>query len=178
MTAQSGVKYQSINIDGARERIINGSRAVVECANASWTFRYTNGYSIVLRGPFTVEIIVQPTGAAPPSAQSGSAPVSQYQLVFERLQFDAFWHDKFLAFDAIQGERIPDSPRLMASPAGHPNGTDDASRYEEPRFLIEHAIIPAEPINAFGIPQATMRCLEVCARPDRVRRSARELIPS
>lgn len=167
MTAQSGVKSQTITIDGARERLINPSRAIVECANAAWTFRYTNGYSITLRGPFTAEIIVQP-GVNPPQPRApGMPPIAlNYDLMFERLQFDAFFHDKFIACDSIIGERIPDSPRIMPSPTGNPNGADEAgrydtSRYEEPRYLIDHAVIPAEPINAFGIPQATMRCLEV-----------------
>ncbi|TFK88377.1 hypothetical protein K466DRAFT_547216 [Polyporus arcularius HHB13444] len=167
VTAQSGVKSQTITIDGARERLINPSRAIVECPNAAWTFRYTNGYSITLRGPFTAEIIVQP-GANPPPPRSAGMPAIalNYDLMFERLQFDAFFHDKYIAFDSIVGERIPDSPRIMPSPTGNPNGADEAgrydpTRYEEPRYLIDHAIIPAEPINAFGIPQATMRCLEL-----------------
>lgn len=34
-------------------------------------------------------------------------------------------------------------------------------RVEESRVYISQCTIPAEPVNAFGIPQATMRCLEV-----------------
>ena len=38
---------------------------------------------------------------------------------------------------------------------------DEDRKWEEPRVLIERAAIPGEPVNAFGIPQATMRCLEL-----------------
>ncbi|KAF8628158.1 hypothetical protein AX17_006028 [Amanita inopinata Kibby_2008] len=38
---------------------------------------------------------------------------------------------------------------------------DDEKRWEEPRIMIERSLIPGEPVNAFGIPQATMRCLEL-----------------
>ena len=104
-----------------------------------------------------------------PSQQASSQqPVPSYTLKLDRLQFDAFWHDKYLAFDAIQGNRIPDSPRVAPmSPMSGANGTTedpnrgDPNQFEEPRYLIENGVIPAEPINAFGIPQATMRCLEV-----------------
>ena len=63
--------------------------------------------------------------------------------------------------------RIPESPRIAPSPhmpsASNGAPSEDPNRAEEPRYLIERAIIPTEPINAFGIPQATMRCLEVCS---------------
>ena len=91
-----------------------------------------------------------------------------YTLKVDRMQFDAMSHEKWLAFDAVLGERIPESPRITPSPsapanapsapANAPSGEPDPN---EPRYIIEHAVMPAEPINAFGIPQATMRCLEV-----------------
>lgn len=37
-------------------------------------------------------------------------------------------------------------------------------QWEEPRVLISQGFIPGEPVNAFGIPQATMRCLELAER--------------
>jgi hypothetical protein len=40
-------------------------------------------------------------------------------------------------------------------------GADEDKKWEEPRQIIENGSIPGEPVNAFGIPQATMRCLEV-----------------
>ena len=159
VTSQSGVKSQTLTIDGARERVVTTARALVECPGAAWTFRYTNGYSITLRGPFSAEIIALPN---PPDRRSKDG---DYELKVDRMQFDAFLHDKFLAYDAILGDRTPESPRIAPSPSGMPNGAGggelDPNRLEEPRYIIDHAIIPAEPINAFGIPQATMRCLEV-----------------
>lgn len=159
VTSQSGVKTMTISIDGARERLINPQHALVECANASWTFRYQNGYNIILRGPLTADVVVQPSTI--PGQPPASGVVTAYTLKLERLQFDAFYHDKFIAVEAIQGERIPESPRpIPPSPGAHP-GPHEEARFEEARYSIEHALIPAEPINAFGIPQATMRCLEV-----------------
>ncbi|KAH9942987.1 LIM-domain binding protein-domain-containing protein [Epithele typhae] len=164
VTSQSGVRSQSLAIDGARERLVSDDRALIECPMALWTFRYTNGYSITLRGPFSAEIVVSPNLSRPRSANGNTA--SDYYLKVERMQFDAFWHDKYLAYDAIIGDRIPDSPRMITpSPNGMANANgavhEDPSRMEEPRYIIERASIPTEPINAFGIPQATMRCLEL-----------------
>lgn len=60
----------------------------------------------------------------------------------------------------------PKTPRARIMPTPSPNGTvmhrvDDERLWEEPRVGIDQASIPGEPVNAFGIPQATMRCLEV-----------------
>ena len=66
------------------------------------------------------------------------------------------------------GVRMFESPR--ARHANTPNSglstqaqaqADEDRKWEEPRVLIERAAIPGEPVNAFGIPQATMRCLEL-----------------
>ncbi|KAI0829274.1 LIM-domain binding protein-domain-containing protein [Trametes gibbosa] len=160
VTSQSGVKTMTINIDGARERLATPSHALVECANAAWTFRYQNGYNITLRGPLTADVIVQPH--TPPGQPSNGSGVAPYTLKLERLQFDAFSHDKFVALDSIVGERIPESPRGLPMSPGMPGTqTEDPNRFDEAKYIIEHAIVPAEPINAFGIPQATMRCLEL-----------------
>ena len=167
VTSQSGVKAQTITIDGARERPISQSRALIECPVSSWTFRYTNGYSITLRGPFSAEVVVAPIQTPnSPTSRTSTGAALDYTLKVDRLQFDAFYHDKYLAYDMIRGERIPESPRIAPSPNGAAaangaGGEQDPTRVEEPRYFIEHASIPAEPINAFGIPQATMRCLEV-----------------
>ncbi|CDO74192.1 hypothetical protein BN946_scf185043.g244 [Trametes cinnabarina] len=157
VTSQSGVKSMSISLDGGRERLVTATHALVECANAAWTFQYQNGYHITLRGPLSADVVVQPHPPSPPGS------VSTYTLKLERLQFDAFYHDKFIALDAIGGERIAESPRGMPpSPGGAANGqAEDPHRFDEARYIIEHAVVPAEPINAFGIPQATMRCLEL-----------------
>ena len=158
VTSQSGVKSMSISIDGARERVITPSHALVECATASWTFQYTNGYNITLRGPLTADVVVQPHASSGQQLPPNS--VSTYTLKLERLQFDAFVHEKFLSLDSISGERIAESPRGMPASPGQ---TEDPNRFDEAKYVYERATIPAEPINAFGIPQATMRCLEVCS---------------
>ncbi|KAJ8502075.1 hypothetical protein ONZ51_g198 [Trametes cubensis] len=156
VTSQSGVKSMSISIDGARERVITPSHALVECATASWTFQYTNGYNITLRGPLTADVVVQPHASSGQQLPPNS--VSTYTLKLERLQFDAFVHEKFLSLDSISGERIAESPRGMPASPGQ---TEDPNRFDEAKYVYERATIPAEPINAFGIPQATMRCLEL-----------------
>ncbi|KAI1788972.1 LIM-domain binding protein-domain-containing protein [Ganoderma leucocontextum] len=162
VTSQSGVKTQTLVLDGARERCINPMHGIVECPAAQWTFRYTNGYCITLRGPLTAEIVVLPL---PMTQTSSQQQLPQYILKLDRLVFDAMTHEKYLAFDAIHGNRLPDSPQVVPmSPGGavNPIGTvDDPNKFEEPRYMFENVMIPQEPINAFGIPQATMRCLEL-----------------
>lgn len=148
----------NFSLDGARERILSHGHAVVECVHAIWTYRYNNGYTVTLRGPMTAHILVLPN--ATPNQQHAS-----YTLKFDQLQFDANYHDKLIAMEAISGNRSAESPRLKAPSTpltnGIPQTEDEDRRLEEPRLLIEKALIPAEPVNAFGIPQATMRCLEV-----------------
>jgi len=67
---------------------------------------------------------------------------------------------------------LPKTPRVRNTPTPTPVGTSmqvqqqlqqvgDDKKWEEPRVIIEHGSIPGEPVNAFGIPQATMRCLEL-----------------
>lgn len=173
VTSQSGVKSMNFSLDGARERLLGQGHAVVECVHAVWTFKYLNGYTVTLRGPMTAHILVTPH--TPQPSQSSSQGLS-YSLKFDQLQFDANYFDKLVSVDAIIGNKVSDSPRtphLRALPPVGMNGNgagaavngrrpeDDPSRYEEPRYIYERASLPAEPVNAFGIPQATMRCLEV-----------------
>jgi len=148
----------TLSLDGARERLLSQQHAVVECVAAVWTYRYTNGYTVTLRGPLTVHVLIVPH----------ASQTTPYSLKFDHLQFDANHHEKFIALDSVMGHRQSDSPktRVRAMPTPSPNGTvmhrvDDERIWEEPRVTIDHASIPGEPVNAFGIPQATMRCLEV-----------------
>lgn len=165
VTTQSGVKSMTLSLDGARERLLSQHHAVVECVAAVWTYRYTNGYTVTLRGPLTVHVILIPQ----PNAATSQTP--PYSLKFDHLQFDANHHEKFIALDSVMGHRqseSPKTPRVRTAPTPSPNGTvmhrmDDERIWEEPRVMIDHASIPGEPVNAFGIPQATMRCLEVRA---------------
>jgi len=157
VTTQSGVKSMTLSLDGARERLVASHHAIIECVAAVWTYKYASGYTVMLRGPLTAHIIVTPSANG------------QLSLKFEHLQFDATHHDKFIALDAVMGQRVtnPRTPRIGAAPTPSPNGTstvmngDVDKNWDEPRILIEHGSIPGEPVNAFGIPQATMRCLEL-----------------
>lgn len=150
---------------------------MIECINAIWTYKYNNGYTVTLRGPLTAHIVVTalPPGHAPsppsPSsaaaaggAQGANQPVSNVALKFEEFQFDANMHDKYVSLDSIQGTRNPGgSPGSLVRQQPQPQQQleDDDKRWEEPRVTIEMGSIPGEPVNAFGIPQATMRCLEL-----------------
>lgn len=119
-----------------------------------------NGYVVTLRGALTATMMSIPVNGQPIPK-------------FETLTFDANHHDKMISLDAIIGTRqadptLPPTPRQGALTTTA-NGTDGstantpAKKEEvEPKVMVEQAIMPAEPVNAFGIPQATMRCLEVC----------------
>ena len=153
----------TLSLDGARERLLAQHHAVVECVSAVWTYKYNNGYTVTLRGPLTVHVYIVPlTNHTQPQQ-------SPYALRFEQLQFDAHTHEKFISLDGIAGQRAvetPKTPRVRNAPTPSPNGTSVSQReedrqWDEPRILIDNASIPGEPVNAFGIPQATMRCLEV-----------------
>lgn len=84
-------------------------------------------------------------------------------MKFEHLQFDANVHNKLIQVDAIAGQRIGRSPLIAAHTPGM-NGMGSQPDRTQDRVHYERSSIPGEPVNAFGIPQATMRCLEVCVR--------------
>ncbi|KAF9224417.1 hypothetical protein BS17DRAFT_801871 [Gyrodon lividus] len=164
VTTQSGVKSMTLSLDGARERLLTQQHAIVECVSAVWTYKYANGYTVTLRGPLSVHVYQIPlTGPIPPQQPP-------YTLKFDQFQFDANTHEKYISLDSIIGQRSvesPKTPRVRNAPTPSPNGASSSQRpeedrqWEEPRVLIDHASIPGEPVNAFGIPQATMRCLEL-----------------
>ncbi|PPQ63972.1 hypothetical protein CVT24_009095 [Panaeolus cyanescens] len=164
VTTQSGVKSMTLSLDGARERQFGQGHYVVECVAAIWTYKYTNGYIVTLRGPLTAHVLI--TLSSPPGQPQ------TYTFKFEELQFDANFHDKYIALDSIAGKRSIDGRRTPPgsdegssnSPAQSASGQSSQSqqhKWEEPRIMLEGASIPGEPVNAFGIPQATMRCLEL-----------------
>ncbi|TFK64899.1 hypothetical protein BDN72DRAFT_774009, partial [Pluteus cervinus] len=157
VTTQSGVKSMTLSLDGARERMYAPNHAVVECVEANWTYRYANGYTIALRGPLTAHVKVSP---GPPGS---STPNAQPNLQFEELQFEAKQYDKWISIDSIHGKRTSPVARNMLTPTsnGIINTQDEDKKWEEPRISVEDCQLPGEPVNAFGIPQATMRCLEV-----------------
>jgi len=149
----------SISLDGAREKILGSSHLIVECVTAVWTYRYLNGYTIQLCGPLTAHLVLSPssTGVA-----QGSPP--SFSMKFEHLQFDANVHHKLIQVDAIHGPKIGRSPLITTYTPGM-NGMGSQPDRTHDRVHYERSSIPGEPVNAFGIPQATMRCLEVCVCP-------------
>ncbi|OCH85036.1 hypothetical protein OBBRIDRAFT_740580 [Obba rivulosa] len=159
VTAQSGVRSMSFTLEGARERVTTPGRATIDCAGAVWTFRYTSGYTVTLRGTLSARLFVQP-----PKEDS---PQQYPALKFEEIFFDASTHEKLILLDAVQGQRTVESPRTPVM-----NGAPYNPEREENRLHIEHAYLPGEPVNAFGIPQATMRCLEASQSPSSQRSEA------
>ena len=158
----------TLTLDGARERIYAHGHAVVECVSAVWTYKYNNGYTVTLRGPLTAHIMV--TATQPP--QQSTPAQAGLTLKIEEFEFGATHHEKFIQSDMIMGERSLETPLLKPISIGVPSPPsksmehqkiidEEHQKFEEPRIVIERAIIPGEPVNAFGIPQATMRCLEV-----------------
>ena len=142
----------SLTLDGARERLSSNTQATVDCPEATWTYRYENGYNIVLRGPFTAHLAIT---AEPSAGPNGTA---SYAVRIEQIVFDSMTHEKLINIEDIEGHRVASSPSAPLTFG------DVDPRYELPRWHIADASFPAEPINAFGVPQATMRCLEVCDR--------------
>lgn len=159
----------TLSLDGARERLVSHHHAVIECVTAAWTCKYTNGYTVTLRGPLTAHIVL-----VQQNTHSQGAP-SQYSLKFKNLEFTANSHDKSISVDSISimdhgnsESSSPKTPRTRNASTPTTNGSaiqtkvEDDKKWEEPRVIYDHVSIPGEPVNAFGIPQATMRCLEVC----------------
>jgi hypothetical protein len=179
VTTQSGVKSMTFSLDSARERVYQTGHTIVECLGASWAYRYRNGYTITLRGPLTAHVIA--TSRSPPGSNTGDNSDLMYK--FDEFQFDANFHDKLIALESILGSRSrenipPPTPMMVTAPSPSMHTTtvgsgpasqvqnnqqqaDDDRRWEEPRLLIDRASLPGEPVNGFGIPQATMRCLEL-----------------
>lgn len=167
----------TLSLDSARERMHESGHTIVECPGASWTHRYRNGYTVTLRGPLTVHVIA--TSRRPHGSHTDND--SDFTFKFDKFQFDANFHDKFIALDSILGARStenlpPPTPMVMTAPsfsvqtaagigpAGQSQSNqqvDDERTWEAPRVLIDYASLPGEPVNAFGVPQATMRCLEL-----------------
>jgi len=173
----------TLSLDGARERVVGPNHVAVQCVSAVWTYRYRNGYTVTLRGPFTAYVVVIPN-AAQNGASARSAHLATCDLVIDRIHFDSNRYEKHVAVEAIGGTRLDANkpPQVGNAPTPSPtiNGADvlpppppqppqpprqasqrDDEKWEEPRITFERASIPAEPVNVFGIPQATMRCLEV-----------------
>ncbi|KAI0346946.1 hypothetical protein BDW22DRAFT_1425038 [Trametopsis cervina] len=166
VTAQSGVKCMTLSLDGARERQAGPTHGVVECIMAVWTYKYHNGWTVTLRGPMTAHVLAIPNVPSPnPSYAPGT-----YTLKFDQLQFDAQTFEKLITAERL-APNFPNSPGMpsVPLPAGEaPTSqtesvvTMDSSRpYEDPRWKVDRVMLPMIPINGFGIPQATMRCLEL-----------------
>lgn len=186
VTSQSGVKSMTLSLDGARERLVGPNQAIVQCVSAMWTYRYRNGYTVTLRGPFTAYVVMTPN-ATQNGAPAQSVTPASYMPRIDYIQFDSNLYEKHVSVDVINGNRLDanKTPLVRGAPTPSPTingagvqpapppqppqpplplqaGQREDERWEEPRITFERASIPAEPVNAFGIPQATMRCLEVC----------------
>ncbi len=159
----------SLSLDGARERLFTTGHSVIECVTAVWTYKYTNGYTVTLRGPLTVHVIVSaptPSNSSSPGSNGRASPPSAV-LRFEDFQFDALIHDKYIAVEHIEGiENTMNGPMPEVGPPVQNGQNQNTDRSDEQRVPVERGSVPLGPVNAFGIPQATMRCLEV--RPTRI----------
>ena len=179
VVSQSGVKSTTLSLDGARESIVEHSKAIVECVSATWTYRYHNGYTVTLRGSFTAHVVVTPSAAQNGAPAQTVPPTSTLKIEF--FQFNSELYEKHVAVDVIGGNQLDaykapqvrnaSTPSPTTSGAGIPSlpppqppppqaSQNDKEKWEEPQIAYERAFIPAEPVNSFGIPQAAMRCLE------------------
>lgn len=150
----------TISLDGAQERTSGPTHGIVECSSAIWTYRYWNGWTITLRGRLTAHILVIPKVSG---VNQTYAPGS-YSLKFDALQFDAMTYERLLSAETF---RVPPSPTSQNTPLAdeeYQPGSNEPQKVQlenEERWLCKEVFLPLSPINAFGIPQATMRCLEV-----------------
>lgn len=170
----------SFSFDDAEEILENPQEITVSCDVATWTWRFRNGFMVTMRGPLQARIFFRArTGADPPfEKQSPHQKESPYVTRLQGFMFDARQHDKFISLESIRGPRMQES---MPTPAPTPRMRNQSNPYAdsvqrrladerihrsndfEQRTVIERGSMPSEPVNHFGIPQATMRCLEVSA---------------
>lgn len=202
LSVDAGVTSMSLNIDGAKEQLplphpqATQQCVTIECQNASWTYNYSNGYIVTLKGPLSAIISVQFPPMPTPTSPSSSFPYHHHPLTkIEHLKFDARKVVKAINVNAIVGQRAKDPVRRRmpvfktegssrpGSSAGGGAGMGlralgSSSNESTPRsdeneerertaggelvIEIADASIPTEPVNAFGVPGACMRCLEVC----------------
>ncbi|KAI6023184.1 hypothetical protein PISMIDRAFT_335888 [Pisolithus microcarpus 441] len=165
VTARSGVKSMTLALGGARERLVDQAYTVVECGTALWTYNYTNGYIVTLRGPLIVHMLSCPV----PGSSSTPPQRLQYSLKIGHFQFDANTHEKFIFLNAITGSRIiasPTTPKARNDHMPSSNSVPDSHRtkgdgkWEEHRVFINNASMPGAPVNSFGISNVTMLCME------------------
>ncbi|TFK56243.1 hypothetical protein OE88DRAFT_1652902 [Heliocybe sulcata] len=151
VTHQSGVKAMQIAMDGARERLVNHTSAMVESQSATWSFRYGSGYIVTLRGVMLVVVSCAP----------GPANMPSYKI--EQISFDAHFHDKVISLEYLFLNRMVMPNESPKTPRSRPPNQqrEDERRIEDGIMVIDRQAMPPEPVNAFGIPQATMRCLEL-----------------
>lgn len=149
----------SLAFNGARERLQDTNHCVIECPEAIWTFFFSSGYTVTLKGPFTAHIHASPHSPDLPPPIPGHP---NKNLRIDEMHFEAKLQYKSVSLDAIQGNRMPEPHKpITPTPLGNPHMEEQIRQLEDPRIHIVNANLPGEPINAFGIPQATMRCLEV-----------------
>src|SRR6266436_1059198 len=121
VTSQSGVKSMTLSLDGARERVVGPNQAVVQCASAVWTYRYRNGYTVTLRGPFVAHVVVTPN-ATQNGAPAQSVPPTSFILKIDHIQFDSNLYEKHVAVEAIGGNRLDanKAPQVGNAPTPSP----------------------------------------------------------
>lgn len=139
----------NFSVDGATERLESATPgappcSVVECKSASWTYRYKDGYSVVLRGPLVAHVQLDL-----------SNPGAQPHYLIKGFNFNASNHERCISLDSIMGRRIPPLNQTAAEELVRSRGGVEGP------IRFESATLPPEPVNAFGIPQMTMRCLEL-----------------
>ncbi|EJD54103.1 hypothetical protein AURDEDRAFT_53428 [Auricularia subglabra TFB-10046 SS5] len=157
VTSQSGVKSMTLTAEGAVERLgraPNGApNMTLDCPHATWTCRYTTGYTVTLRGPISASMSMQADGV----------------LRFDSVTFEAKHHEKHIIVDAIgRGTPKGATPATLHSSPSNSNTTktDDSLDTKtgltpDDRTAVSDPNLPPDPVNGFGVPQATMRCLEV-----------------
>jgi hypothetical protein len=148
-----------LSFSGAREHVVEPNYAIVQCDSAMWTYQFYNGYIVTHHGPFAAHVF-----GIPDASQNGapveSAPHSAFSLKIHHIQFDSDRYEMHYSADGIPGSWLDVNkiPQVLNPPT---SSQRDDERSEEPWIPYEYQPIPEKPVNNFGIPQATLRVLEV-----------------
>jgi hypothetical protein len=169
----------SLHIQDADEAGGQPNELKVNCDNATWKWRFKNGFMVEMRGALVACWAIRGKDRSVEQHFEPRTPrdkETNFVLKLQHLRFDSDYHEKYFSTSSVACDRDPEPMLPPAMPAPRVRGpnpyqdsiqrrqADDRAFQESNKRVIFHqAILPTEPVNHFGVPQGTMRCLEVSA---------------